>query len=681
MPISTIPFASHPGSRLSNAKAASPPGLRFQRSMRPYGTTERIEDDFYKVFTLVPKSELHIHESGSSSLAVLSEHLQGAIEGGNLDWFPVYSGPNTGPTRWVRFKDAEGRLLQPFLLRSAIEETLNPDNLRRHFRFDREAKHRRKMMDSEEIAETTAKRKSNIDGDEWVTATEPETLQARKQEALNAYRLTSNKINPYVKNNRASYMNAHDYAMTLPSENVRYTEYRVSPSGNGIGGAKERNIEDVLSSVYRGFEHAQQYMKQRSQQLDYGLIVLFERQGRSPDERPNLKVERAEKLAESAVRLKKEGKYNICGVDLAGDEARNTVTPFKPAFDIIKSYDRNAPADQRLGITIHAGETPMSQDAFDTLTGAQSIEKAIDLAWDESGTTPVRIGHGLQIINCSEDLRKAFQIYQQHPEDWEQRINIAELRKNSPLLDKVIKRNIVLEMCPKSNIQTYGIHPGFPDEQIKVKVRQKDYSKESYSRHPAVFLLRLGVKVAISSDNRTISNTDVTNEFVKLFKYSNLTYSDLKQMVLNGFEGAFTSPEKKKAILQDVRKQFAAIEQDPHLQTVIQKMGMQDTGEKPLPPFPESVFPAKAPAKTMLSQPLATPVVPTAETPSKSKLKPALQDHWQQLKLKTQRNMQKLHQKQSELSAKMKPAAKDYWQRLSLKSREKAHDLHEVLQQ
>jgi len=389
-----------------------------------------------------------------------------------------------------------------------------------------------------------------------------------------------------------------------------------------------------------------------------------------------LKVERAEKLAESAVRLKKEGKYNICGVDLAGDEARNTVTPFKPAFDIIKNYDRNAPADQRLGITIHAGETPMSQDAFDTLTGAQSIEKAIDLAWDESGTTPVRIGHGLQIINCSEDLRKAFQIYQQYPEDWEKRIDIAELRKNSPLLDKVIKRNIVLEMCPKSNVQTYGIHRNFPDEQIRVKQKNdsKDYTKDTYSRHPAVFLLRLGVKVALSSDNRTISNTDVTNEFVKLFKYANLTYSDMKQMVLNGFEGAFTSPAKKKAILQDVRKQFAAIEQDPHLQTVIQRMGMQDTGEKPLPPLPESVFPDKTTASI-------TPVVPTAETPSKPQLKPALKDHWERLKLKTQQSMQKLHQKQSDLSAKMKPVAKDYWQKLNLKSREKAHDLHEVLQQ
>jgi adenosine deaminase len=581
-----------------------------------YSSRDRIPDDVYALLNKAPKNEIHVHQGGSSSVEFLSYSLRAAVAENQkmydrkhfldgliaqapqlaeplrqinqnlfanakpLDEFPVFQAE--GAPKMVRFTEPDGQPLPAPALRAAMEEAFTLDNLRTYHRYQLESDNQKNYKDTNDISETTA---TGHPKNEMVSATESAELQQHKAEGLQAYRQTSGKINPFVKNNPAAYKLANEYAKSMAFENIRYTEYRVSPSGNGIGGANGSHIEDVLSPVHRGFEDAKQHLAQRNYQLDYGLIVLFERQNRNPLEPQDMKVRRAIELAQRVVQLKKEGKYNICGVDLAGDEAKNPVTEFKAAFDIIKAYNRAAAPENRLGITIHAGETPTSIGPKDTLEGHESIDQAIQMAHDQR--TPVRIGHGLQIVNSSDELQKAFKIYRQFPSDWETRIDKAKVLASSPLLTKVIQDRIVLEMCPKSNLQTYGIHPGFPGEQFSV--RRDEYSAEAYKRHPAVFLSRLGVKVAISSDNRTISNTDVTNEFVKLFKYAGLTYTDFKQMVLNGFEGAFIGDSLKKgAILQDVERQFKKMETDSSTMNAIDKMGGDPTrkpGPTPLSPW------------------------------------------------------------------------------------------------
>lgn len=543
--------------------------IRFGRMKDTYALENRIPDDVYRVFLKSPKNELHVHQGGSSSVEFLIYKLREAIEKGEIDSLPLYK--SNGQVEIVNFKvDAQGQPLNPIQSRAARDRVLTLDNMRNYYRYQLEMDNHRDYMDSKDLAETTAKRRPER---VMISAKESEQLKKQKDLGLQAYRQTSGKINPYVKNNPAAYLLANDYAKNLALENVRYTEYRVSPSGNGIGGANGSNIEEVLSAVDRGFRDAKVQLNQRNHHMDYGLLVLFERQNRSPDEPPDAKVHRAIQLAKDVVRLKREGKYHIVGVDLAGDEANNPVSEFKAAFDIIKEYNRTAKPKDRLGITIHAGETAHSKNlslGID-LKGYESIAKSIELAHDAN--TQVRIGHGLQVINSSQALRKAFELYRQYPRDWEQRIDKKALLQASPLLKKIIDYNIVLEMCPKSNLQTYGIHPGFPNEQFEVS--RDEYSAKAYSKHPAVFLSRLGVKIAISSDNRTISNTDVTNEFVKLYKYAGLTYQDFKQMVMNGFEGAFIADRAKKdALLQAVRQQFTKVEKNPaYLQTIVTKMG------------------------------------------------------------------------------------------------------------
>jgi adenosine deaminase len=548
-------------------------GVRNPSNARVYvdPITGRIDNDIYKLISRIPKTELHVHQGGSTSVEFMIYSYRRAIMDGTiLDYLgkdkslPIYH-PD-GTVERISLVDKHGKLLPPKELSTIMEKVLTRDNMREYLRIASSSDKQHGLIPNRELAETTA---DQTKPHKQATSFDEQYIEKIKDVALKEYLSTTGKMNRFNRNPSAAYLLANMYAKEVALERVRYAEYRVSIVGNGLGGNNGVDMEETLSAVSAGFEDAKEYLAQRLLKFDYGLIVLFERQNRNPNDPPEMKVERAKALAREVVRLKKEGKYNIVGVDLAGDEAHNPVTEFEEAFKIIRDYNASAPPNKRLGITIHAGETARSvnPDKNLHLEGWQSIEQALKVGHDQN--TPMRIGHGLQLINSSPALKKAFETYLAHPDDWEKRVNIPEVVAKSPVLRYIKENNILLEMCPKSNLQTYGVHPGFanaPDEP------GDKYTARSYRRHPAIFLSRLGVKVSLSSDNRTVSNTDAPNEYVKLYKYSGLTYKDLKQMVINGFEAAFIPEPKKSLILEDVRRRFKQLEQEPEMIQGIRKM-------------------------------------------------------------------------------------------------------------
>jgi adenosine deaminase len=130
-------------------------------------------------------------------------------------------------------------------------------------------------------------------------------------------------------------------------------------------------------------------------------------------------------------------------------------------------------------VTIHAGETGSGQNVID----------AIELLGAE------RIGHGVFI----KDEPTAYQL--------------------------VKERQIVLEMCPTSNIQTKAV--------------------SSYLNHPIYQFQQAGIKVTISTDNRTVSDTTMTNEMLciqRAFATDELLYYKIYQTAV---EAAFASEEVK----------------------------------------------------------------------------------------------------------------------------------------
>ena len=64
--------------------------------------------------------------------------------------------------------------------------------------------------------------------------------------------------------------------------------------------------------------------------------------------------------------------------------------------------------------------------------------------------------------------------------------------------------------------------------------------------HPLGELYRNGVPVTINSDDPTIQDTDLTDDYIKAVDYFNLTLDDLVQLNLIGIEGAFLSDSEKK---------------------------------------------------------------------------------------------------------------------------------------
>ncbi len=154
----------------------------------------------------------------------------------------------------------------------------------------------------------------------------------------------------------------------------------------------------------------------------------------------------------------------VVAVDLAGAEALYPTSDYEEEFRYARS----------LGVpfTIHAGEA----------AGPESIWKALEFG-------ALRIGHG---VRAAEDER---------------------------LMEELIRRETVLEMCPTSNLQTKAVR--------------------SLSEYPLRTYLDRGIKVTVNSDNMTVSDTWVGKEFALLSQEYGLTEDEAGKLLENAKKAAF----------------------------------------------------------------------------------------------------------------------------------------------
>lgn len=89
----------------------------------------------------------------------------------------------------------------------------------------------------------------------------------------------------------------------------------------------------------------------------------------------------------------------------------------------------------------------------------------------------------------------------------------------------LVEKNIFLEVCPDSNVDTKAVN--------------------SISEHPIRRLVDAGVKVTISTDNRTVSETSLEHEYNLLRSNFGFTDKDILQFNLNAIDAAFISVEEK----------------------------------------------------------------------------------------------------------------------------------------
>lgn len=166
----------------------------------------------------------------------------------------------------------------------------------------------------------------------------------------------------------------------------------------------------------------------------------------------------------------------VGGIDLAGAEALYKTSSFKELFVMAKKYN--------IPFTIHSGEA----DGYDSILAAINF-----------GAT--RIGHGIRAIEYDD------------------------------LINLIIDNNILLEVCPTSNVQTNAV--------------------DKYTDHPIKKLIDKGVNVSINTDNRTVSNISLNLEYKKLQESFGFTKELFIKTNLNAIEHAFVSLDERAKLKRE----------------------------------------------------------------------------------------------------------------------------------
>lgn len=101
--------------------------------------------------------------------------------------------------------------------------------------------------------------------------------------------------------------------------------------------------------------------------------------------------------------------------------------------------------------------------------------------------------------------------------------------ENTSLINEIVQDNIILECCATSNLNTKVF--------------------DQIDHYPIKSLLSQGVKATLNSDDMTVCNTNLPNEYSMLEEKINLSKSDEQKLFLNAINAAFCSKEEKERLL------------------------------------------------------------------------------------------------------------------------------------
>lgn len=115
----------------------------------------------------------------------------------------------------------------------------------------------------------------------------------------------------------------------------------------------------------------------------------------------------------------------------------------------------------------------------------------------------------------------------------------TRLHEDKDLLNYVLNHRISLEMCVSCNVQTKSV--------------------KSIQTHPVKAYLDKGIRVTLNTDNRLISNTSLSEEFLKVYEAFSLTDSEIKTLILNSYKALFIPYSKKRTLLIKVSEELDQI--------------------------------------------------------------------------------------------------------------------------
>ncbi len=182
----------------------------------------------------------------------------------------------------------------------------------------------------------------------------------------------------------------------------------------------------------------------------------------------------------------------VVGFDLAGEEGGYPPKKHIDAFQFIQRSNFN--------ITIHAGE------AF----GKESIWQAIQ--WCGAH----RIGHATHLReDIDSDISGDYAVF-------------------GELAQYILDKRIPLEICLSSNLHTGAV--------------------DKLENHPFKILYDNKFRVTINTDDRLMSNTSMTNEFLVAQKYFGINIDDIEKITINAMKSAFIHYNERLKYIYNIIK-------------------------------------------------------------------------------------------------------------------------------
>lgn len=308
------------------------------------------------------------------------------------------------------------------------------------------------------------------------------------------------------------------------AEGVRYTEVRFAPQ---LLTHDNLSMEQALSAVSRGLQKAKSahnaspdVQSGNDLPFEFGIIACAMRRftkemgshygkllsvlARAPQKEVHSLA--SLEMARAAVALRDQLGLPIVGFDLAGEEAGYPAGYHTEAYHYAHSHF--------LRKTVHAGEAYGPESIFQAITECHAN----------------RIGHGTFLFSADRVRDPTVE----SPELYVER-----------LADYIATQRITLEVCPTSNLQTT---PSIP----------------SMAQHPVSKMIDHGMSVSICTDNRLVSDTNVTRELSLLAESIPITQHQFRNIIIAGFKGSFYpgSYTQKRAFVRQVIQRYEAIESE-----------------------------------------------------------------------------------------------------------------------
>lgn len=138
----------------------------------------------------------------------------------------------------------------------------------------------------------------------------------------------------------------------------------------------------------------------------------------------------------------------------------------------------------------------------------------------------------------AESVREAVHVCGAH------RIGHAtRLYEDPALVDYVNAERIALEICLTSNVQTRAA--------------------ASYETHPLRQYFDAGLNVVLNTDNRLMSGTTLTDEYVHAAEHLDFSFDELATIAMNGFESAFLPADERASLVAAASADVTALKGAP----------------------------------------------------------------------------------------------------------------------